>query len=339
MLNKPKLISKEDTIFLAGHRGMAGQSILKALKNNGYKNILLMSREELDLTREKDVSDWFQRIKPRIVILAAAKVGGIEANNNNPTEFLLENIKIQNNVIENSWKNNAKRLLFLGSSCIYPKLASQPISEEELLSNYLEPTNESYALAKILGIRFCNALRKQYGVDAISLMPTNLYGPGDNYHPKNSNVLHSLIRKFHNAIINKTSKVECWGDGSAFREFMHVDDLGNASLFALENWDPNHKKSPKYVNGDPITFLNVGTGRDITIRSLAEKISSILDFKGDIVWDTSKPNGTPRKLLNSDRLKSLGWSPNITLDEGLKSTINCYKELAVQNKLRGINNL
>jgi len=339
MINSKKLISKEDSIFLAGHRGMAGQSILKALKNNGYKNILLMKRKELDLTNEKDVSEWFQKLKPRVVILAAAKVGGIEANNNNPTEFLLENIKIQNNVIENSWKNNTKRLLFLGSSCIYPKLASQPIFEEELLSNYLEPTNESYALAKILGIRLCTSLRKQYGFDAISLMPTNLYGPGDNYHPKNSHVLPSLIRKFHNAKINKISEVSCWGNGSAFREFMHVDDLGEASLFALEKWDPNNKNSPKYENGEPLTFLNVGTGKDITIKDLAEKIASILNYKGSIFWDKSKPNGTPRKLLNSDRLKSLGWSPKISLKEGLKETINSYQELLASKNLRGINNL
>ncbi len=338
MINSKKLISKEDSIFLAGHRGMAGQSILKALKSNGYKNILLMNRKELDLTNEKDVSEWFKKLRPRIVILAAAKVGGIEANNNNPTEFLLENIKIQNNVIENSWKNNAKRLLFLGSSCIYPKLASQPIFEEELLSNYLEPTNESYALAKILGIRLCTSLRKQYGFDSISLMPTNLYGPGDNYHPKNSHVLPSLIRKFHNAKINNLPEVTCWGDGSAFREFMHVDDLGNASLFALENWDPSKSNSPKYANGEPLTFLNVGTGKDITIKDLADKISTILNYQGNIFWDKSKPNGTPRKLLNSDRLNSLGWAPNISLEEGLKETIISYKELAAKNNLRGINN-
>mgnify|MGYP001500736751 CR=1 FL=1 len=338
MSNRQKLISKEDSIFLAGHRGMAGKSIFKALNDNGYKNILIMNRKELDLTNEKDVSDWFEKNKPRVVILAAAKVGGIEANNNNPTEFLLENIKIQNNVIENSWKNNVKRLLFLGSSCIYPKLASQPIYEEELLSSYLEPTNESYALAKILGIRLCTSLRKQYGFDAISLMPTNLYGPGDNYHPQNSHVLPSLIRKFHNAKINEMASVECWGDGSAFREFMHVDDLGNASLFALENWDPNHSNSPKYANGESLTFLNVGTGKDITIKNLSDRISSILDFKGDIVWDTSKPNGTPRKLLNSDRLKSLGWVPKISLEEGLKETINSYQELYKKNNLRGISN-
>ena len=338
MKNGFKLISKEDSIFLAGHRGMAGKSIYKALKNNGYKNIIFVNRKELDLTVESDVSEWFKQKKPKIVILAAAKVGGIEANNKNPTEFLLENIKIQNNVIESSWKNNCKRLLFLGSSCIYPKLAEQPIIEESLLSGYLEPTNESYALAKILGIRLCTSLRYQYGFDAISLMPTNLYGPGDNYNPQNSHVLPSLIRKFFNAKINNLKNVTCWGDGSPYREFMHVDDLGDASLFALEHWDPDNTEiSPKYKNGNPITFLNVGTGKDITIKSLSEKISKEIDFKGEIIWDKSKPNGTPRKLLNSKRLNDLGWYPKITLEEGIRETVKSYSELYKTNNLRGIN--
>ena len=338
MKDNLNLISKEDSIFLAGHKGMAGKSILKALSKNDYKNILLLDRKELDLTNQNDVSDWFKKTKPKIVILAAAKVGGIEANKNNPTEFLLENIKIQNNVIENAWKNSSKRLLFLGSSCIYPKLATQPIVEEALLSSYLEPTNESYALAKILGIRLCTSLRKQYGFDAISLMPTNLYGPGDNYHPKNSHVLPSLIRKFHYAKTHKMKTVTCWGDGSPFREFMHVDDLGNATLFALEKWNPdNTENSPKYKNGEIITFLNVGTGKDITIKSLSEKIAELIGFQGEIVWDKTMPNGTPRKLLNSDRLRNLGWSPKVPLDVGLKETINSYSKLFSENSLRGVN--
>ncbi len=325
MINSQKLISKEDSIFLAGHRGMAGQSILKALRSNGYKNILLMNRKELDLTNEKDVSDWFQELRPRVVILAAAKVGGIEANNNNPTEFLLENIKIQNNVIENSWKNNVKRLLFLGSSCIYPKYAKQPITEDSLLESSLEPTNEWYAIAKIAGLKLCSALRIQNGFDAISLMPTNLYGPNDNYDIKNSHVIAAMIRKFCEAEQNSINKVICWGSGKPLREFMHVDDLSEAIIFCLEKWDPLSLNAPKDKLSKPLFHLNVGTGKDISIKELSIKIAKYASFKGEIIWDKSKPDGTPKKQLNTNKIKKLGWEPKINLDDGLEKTIKDYK--------------
>jgi len=326
MKNK-KLISKEDKIYVAGHRGMAGSAIINELRLAEYKNIITLTRQELDLTNELEVKNWFKENKPDVVVLAAAKVGGIEANNNDPTGFLLENLKIQNNVIESSWKNNSKRLLFLGSSCIYPKFANQPIKEEELMSGYLEPTNASYALAKIAGLRLCKSLRNQYGFDAISLMPTNLYGPGDNYDLQNGHVLPALIRKFYEAKINKSKEVVCWGTGSPYREFLHVDDLGKACLFALENWDPDSPESPKDNQNKPLTYLNVGTGKDMTIKDLALLIAEIVQFNGEIIWDKTKPDGTPRKQLSISRIKAAGWEPQISINEGLKSTIEVYKKL------------
>ena len=263
--------------------------------------------------------------------MAAAKVGGIEANNNDPTGFLLENLKIQNNVIESAWKIKSKRLLFLGSSCIYPKFAKQPINEEELLRSPLEPTNESYALAKIAGLRLCKSLRNQYGFDAISLMPTNLYGPGDNYDLQSGHVLPVLIRKFYEAKENQSKEVVCWGTGSPYREFLHVDDLGKACLFALENWDPKSIYSPRDSFNEPLTYLNVGTGKDMTIKELALLIAEIVGFEGKIIWDESKPNGTPRKQLDITRIKSMGWTPKISLRDGLASTISIYKELNKKN--------
>ena len=271
------------------------------------------------------VSNWFLKNKPDIVFLAAAKVGGILANKNNPTEFLLDNIKIQNNVIENCWKNQVKRLLFLGSSCIYPKNAHQPIKEEELLSGYLESTNESYALSKILGIKLCHALSEQYNLDAISLMPTNLYGEGDNYDPLNSHVLASFIRKFSLAVHNNSKEVVCWGSGNPYREFLHVDDLADACLFAAENWDPHNNDAPRLKDGKPLYFLNVGTGKDITIKELAKKIALLTNYKGKIIWDESKPDGTQKKQLDISRISKLGWSPKIKLDEGLSQEINNFK--------------
>ena len=320
------LINPQDKIFIAGHNGMVGSSILRSLKKKKYKNILIASKEELDLRNQNKVDEWFLSHKPNVVILAAAKVGGIGANSTYPVDFLLDNIKIQSNVIESAWKNDSHRLLFLGSSCIYPKYAQQPIMEEALLEGALEKTNEWYAIAKITGIKLCEALREQYGFDALSLMPTNLYGPGDNYHPENSHVIPALIKKFNDAAIKKSDIVTCWGSGNPFREFLHVDDLASACIFALEHWDTNLSTAPKDRNGKVLTHLNVGTGKDISLKNLAEKIARICNFKGIIQWDHSKPDGTPKKLLNVDRLRELGWDSKISLNEGLKETVENYKK-------------
>ena len=311
------LIKPSDRIFVAGHRGMAGSAICRALNASGYNNQLKVTRQELDLTEANAVERWFRDEKPDVVVLAAAKVGGILANNNFPADFLLDNLKIQNNVIEAAWRHGVRRLLFLGSSCIYPKFAEQPIKEESLLTGALEPTNEWYAIAKIAGIQLCRALRLQHDFDAISLMPTNLYGPGDNYHPSHSHVMAALIRRFTEAARNRTDEVTCWGTGSPRREFLHVDDLASAAVFCLETWS----YSPE---NDEAPFLNIGTGTDVSIKELAELIATATGFKGTIKWDTSKPDGTPRKLLDISRAKTLGWQPTISLKTGIQSTINDY---------------
>ena len=306
------LITPADRIFVAGHRGMAGSAICRALQGAGYSNLLTASRSELDLLNPLAVHGCFELMKPTVVVLAAAKVGGIEANNSYPADFLLDNLKIQTNVIETAWRAGVRRLLFLGSSCIYPKFAEQPIQEEALLTGPLEPTNEWYAIAKITGIKLCAALRKQHGFDAISLMPTNLYGPGDNYHPTNSHVLPALVRRFHEAAKANAPMVTCWGTGTPLREFLHVDDLGEACVFALERWQPG---------ADEQQFLNVGTGVDLTIRELAEAVAAATGYRGEIRWDTSKPDGTPKKQLDVGRLAELGWQAQIPLAEGLASTV------------------
>ncbi|WP_320663434.1 GDP-L-fucose synthase [Prochlorococcus sp. MIT 1223] len=310
------LIGKSDRIFVAGHKGMAGSSIIRALEKEHYTNLLTASRQDLDLSDINNVHNWFKNNRPEVVVIAAAKVGGIKANESFPVQFLLENMKIQNNVIETAWNEGVKRLLFLGSSCIYPKYAQQPIKEEDLLTGSLEPTNEWYAIAKISGIKLCMALKQQYDFDAISLMPTNLYGPGDNYHSINSHVLPAFIRRFDEAINNKEESVTCWGSGSPMREFLHVDDLGEACVFALENWRPNK---------NDIQHLNVGTGVDITIKELAEEIAEIAGFSGEIIWDSSKPDGTPKKQLDISRLSQMGWKSKIKLREGLKKTIYSFR--------------
>lgn len=307
-----KLINQGDRFFVAGHRGMAGSAICRALQRSGYDNLLTASRDELDLLDLQAVQRWFAENNPTVVVLAAAKVGGIHANDTYPADFLLENLKIQNNVIETAWRSGAKRLLFLGSSCIYPKFADQPIKEESLLTGALEPTNEWYAIAKIAGIKLCESLRKQYGFDAISLMPTNLYGPGDSYHPENSHVLPALIRRFHEAKQSGAENVTCWGTGSPMREFLHVDDLGEACVFALQKWQPG---------SDDMQYLNVGTGLDLSIRDLAELVANTIGFDGEIIWDNSKPDGTPKKQLDVNKLSSIGWSARISLDQGIKSTV------------------
>lgn len=311
------LIDANDRFFVAGHRGMAGAAICRALHRSGYQQLLTASRSELDLLDAAAVQAWFTNHQPNVVVLAAAKVGGIEANRSYPADFLLENLKIQTHVIEAAWKTGVRRLLFLGSSCIYPKFAEQPIQEEALLTGALEPTNEWYAIAKIAGIKLCQALRLQHGFDAISLMPTNLYGPGDNYHPNNSHVLPALIRRFHEATKTNAPNVTCWGTGSPLREFLHVDDLGEACVFALEHWSP--------AQGELI-YLNVGTGVDLSIRELAEAVASATGYAGAIHWDSSKPDGTPKKQLDVSRLAALGWRARIPLAEGLASTVALFRE-------------
>ena len=301
-----------EPIYIAGHHGMAGSAIHRHLWAAGHKNILCVNRSEVDLSKFAEVANWFAEHKPKVVILAAAKVGGILANETYPADFLLENIKIQNNVIENAWKYGCKRLLFLGSSCIYPKFAAQPIREEALLTGPLEPTNEWYAIAKIAGIQLCRALRKQHGFDAISLMPTNLYGPGDNYSTTGSHVLPALIRRFQEAKEQGAPFVTCWGTGSPRREFLHVDDLAAAALHCLEHWHPRP--------GDP-NHINVGTGTDVTIKELAKEVAATVGYQGEILWDSSKPDGTPRKLLDVSRLSALGWEARIPLEQGLRSTV------------------
>ena len=262
-------INHSDKIFVSGHNGMVGSAICHALEKKGYEKIIKVPRKDLDLRNQNEVEKWFFKNKPSVVVIASAKVGGIHANENYPVDFLLDNLKIQNNLIEEAWKNKVKRLLFLGSSCIYPKFANQPIKEEYLMESQLEETNKWYAIAKIAGLRLCEALNKQHGFDTLCLMPTNLYGPGDNYHHKDSHVIPALIRKFYEAKINNLELVKCWGSGTPLREFLHVYDLADACVFALESWNPKGKNSPKFDNGDPLYYLNVGSGSDQTIKSLA----------------------------------------------------------------------
>ncbi len=300
-------------IYVAGHRGMVGYAIVRQLKARGEKNIVVRTSNELDLRDRSAVNTFFENTKPDLVYLAAAKVGGIYANDTYPAEFLFDNLAIVSNVIDAAHKHQVEKLLFLGSSCIYPRLAPQPISEGDLLTGSLEPTNEPYALAKIAGLKLCDAYRKQYGCNYISAMPTNLYGPGDNYHPENSHVLPAFIRRFYEAVKNDVDQVECWGSGSAKREFLHVDDLSTALIFLMDNYNSEG-------------WVNVGTGVDLSIKELAETIAEIAGYKGEIVWDSSKPDGAPRKLLNVDKMSGLGWSSKITLTDGLKSVYEEYAQ-------------
>ncbi len=301
------------TVYVAGSHGLVGSALVRRLERDGI-DPLVASRDELDLTDQSAVDAWFEDKRINQVYLAAAKVGGIRANDTYPAEFLRDNLAIQSNVIHAAWKHGVSKLLFLGSSCIYPRLAKQPISEDSLLTGALEPTNEWYAIAKIAGIKMCQAYRKQYGFDAISVMPTNLYGPGDNFDLETSHVLPALIRKFHEAKASGAETVEIWGSGKPRREFLHVDDLADACVFLMKN----------YSNAD---IINVGWGKDISILELAELVRGIVGFDGDIALDPTKPDGTPRKLLDSSRLASLGWSPTIALDSGIKSTYDWYKSV------------
>ncbi|MEY4627128.1 MAG: hypothetical protein RL003_1100 [Bacteroidota bacterium] len=292
-------------IYVAGHRGMVGSAIVRELGKLGYNNLVTRTSAELDLRNQAEVEAFYRTEKPDYVFVAAAKVGGILANNIYRAEFLYDNLSIQNNLIHNAYVFGVKKLLFLGSSCIYPKLAPQPLKEEYLLSGFLEPTNEPYAIAKITGIKMCEAYRDQYGCNFISAMPTNMYGPNDNYHPENSHVLPALIRKFHEAKETGSSKVVVWGDGSPMREFLYADDLANALVYLMLNYNER-------------AFVNVGFGSDITIGELAKTIGEIVGFEGEIVFDASKPNGTPKKLMDSGRLFATGWKPKTDLNEGIK---------------------
>jgi len=332
-------LGKYNSILIAGAYGMVGNAILNLLKKklnniNSSTKIFAPSKIELNYLDSVSVCNWFKVNKPDIVIVSAAKVGGIIANSRYPSSFLLDNLKIQNNLIEASYKYQVKRLLFLGSSCIYPKYAKQPIKEEYLLSGMLEQTNESYAIAKIAGIKLCAAMRHEFGFDAFSLMPTNLYGPGDNYSLESSHVLPALIRKFDEAKESNSDKVVCYGSGNPLREFLYVDDLAEACLYTLENWIPSKNNSPLNENGEILYWLNVGSDQEISIRSLAEKISDIIDFKGKIIWDKTKPDGTPRKKLDCSRIKNIGWESKTNLDEGIRKTIANYQMLKSKGKLR-----
>jgi GDP-L-fucose synthase len=305
-------MNKGSKIYIAGHRGMVGSAIVRQLASEGYQNLLLRSSDELDLIDQSEVSFFFENERPDYVFLAAAKVGGIMANNSFRAEFLYENLMIQSNVIHASYKSNVKKLLFLGSSCIYPKLAPQPLKEEYLLTGLLEPTNEPYAIAKIAGIKMCDAYRSQYGSHFISAMPTNLYGPNDNYDLNTSHVLPALIRKMVEAKANNEEKVVVWGTGAPLREFMHVDDLADACLFLMKRTEA-------------AGLINVGSGEEVSIEQLAEMIKAIVGFDGELVFDHSKPDGTPRKVMDSDKLKKMGWQSKITLRVGLVKEISRYK--------------
>mgnify|MGYP001306126802 FL=1 len=302
-------MDSESRVYVAGNTGLVGSAIVRMLHWKGYTNILSSPSKSWDLRNQMDVERFFRVNEPEYVYLAAAKVGGIGANAYYPGHFIYDNLMIQTNVIHAARKFGVKKLLFLGSSCIYPKFAEQPITEDQLLGGYLEPSNDAYAIAKIAGIKMCQAYRKQYGFNAISLMPTNLYGPNDNYDLDSSHVLPAMIRKFHEA----KDKVTLWGDGSAMREFLYVDDLAEAAFKCMVDYDSED-------------IINVGTGKDITIKDLAETIADVVGFKGEIVWDTSKPNGTPRKVLNVDKIKSLGWKPKLSLREGIQKTYDLYKD-------------
>ncbi|MFI5150610.1 MAG: GDP-L-fucose synthase family protein [Bacteroidia bacterium] len=315
----------DSSIYVAGHRGMVGSAIVRKLQAEGYHNIITRTSAELDLRNQQAVADFFNAERPEQVILAAAKVGGIQANNTYRADFLYDNLMIQNNVIHSSWVNKVQKLMFLGSSCIYPKLAPQPLKEEYLLSGLLEPTNEPYAIAKIAGIKLCDAYRSQYGCNFISVMPTNLYGPNDNYDLSNSHVLPALIRKFHEAKIKGDKSVEVWGSGTPLREFLHVDDLADASVYLFKNYN------------EP-GLVNIGSGTDISIKDLALLIQKIVGYKGELKWNASKPDGTPRKLMDVSKLHGLGWKHKIELEQGIRQVYqSAFEEAAVAGAQKGMN--
>lgn len=314
-------MNKDSKIYVAGHRGLVGSAIVRGLKLKGYNNIIGRTHAELDLTDQYSVEEFFKTEKPEYVFLAAAKVGGIMANSEAPADFILENLKIQNNVIGMAYKYNVKKLMFLGSSCIYPKMCPQPIKEEYLLSGYLEETNEGYALAKISGLKMCQFFNKQYGTNYISVMPTNLYGPYDNFHPTKSHVMPSLIRKFHEAKVNNLPEVEIWGSGTPLREFLYSEDMADACIYLMETYKGND-------------FFNIGTGKEITIKGLAELIKEVVGYEGNLKFDPTKPDGTPRKLLDVSRLEKAGWTYKTELRDGIKKAYEWYVTEYLKEELK-----
>jgi GDP-L-fucose synthase len=312
--------AKTTRIYVAGHNGLVGSAVVRALKKQGFENLSVRTHRELDLTEQDAVRKFFFSERPQAVIMAAAKVGGIHANNSHPATFLRDNLLIQDNVIDAAHRAGVEKFVFLGSSCIYPKMAPQPIKEDYLLTGPLEPTNEWYAIAKIAGLKMCQAYRRQYGFNAISLMPTNLYGPGDNFDLQNSHVLPALIRKFHDAKTRGDKSVELWGSGTPRREFLHVDDLADAVVYLLQSY-----------NGESI--VNIGWGEDVTIRELAEMVMSVIGYSGELTLDSSKPDGTPRKLLDVSRLHGLGWRPQIPLKQGIEATYTWFKQHTAEARL------
>lgn len=310
-------MEKNAKIYVAGHRGMVGSAIVRELKRQGYSNIIKRTHSELDLRRQEQVERFFAEEKPEYVFLAAAKVGGIAANANALADFMYDNMILEMNVIHSAWQNGCKKLEFLGSSCIYPRMAPQPMPESCLLTSELEKTNEAYALAKISGLKYCEFLNRQYGTDYISVMPTNLYGPNDNYHPEHSHVLPALIRRFHEAKESGAASVTCWGDGSPLREFLYVDDLANLCVFLMDHYSGNET-------------VNAGTGKELTIKELAELVAKAVGYEGKILWDTARPNGTPRKLLDVSKAEKLGWKYKTELEEGIKLS---YKDF-LENPIR-----
>lgn len=323
------MLKANDRIYVAGHRGMVGSAIVRRLQALGYTQLITRTHAELDLCNQAAVQDFMRQEKPDVVILAAAKVGGIHANNEYPAEFIYENLAIELNVIHSAWQSGCQRLLFLGSSCIYPKLAAQPMAEDALLTGMLEPTNEPYAIAKIAGIKLCESYNRQYGTDYRSVMPTNLYGQNDNFHPENSHVIPAILRRFHEAKERGDSSVTVWGTGTAMREFLHVDDMASASVHVLQLDADTFAR----FTSPMLSHINVGTGRDVTIREMVETVARVVGYSGTIEWDASKPDGAPRKLMNVQRLRDLGWSYSIDLEPGLQSTYQWYLEH--QQDLRG----
>lgn len=317
-----EIMNKDSKIYVAGHRGLVGSAIVSKLESDGYNNLVLRTSNELDLRNQAAVAEFFQKERPEYVFLAAAKVGGILANSTFPAEFIYDNLMIQANVIHHAYLNGVKKLLFLGSSCIYPKYAPQPMKEEHLLTGGLEPTNEPYAIAKIAGIKMCHSYNRQYGTNFLSVMPTNLYGPNDNFDLETSHVLPALIRKFHEAKISGAETVTVWGSGKPYREFLYVDDLADASLFIMNL--PENVFSSLLTDHTSPALINIGTGEDLTIKELAEMIMKIVGFEGEICWDTTKPDGTPRKLLDVRKIKKLGWEHKVSLEEGIRRTYQWY---------------
>lgn len=310
----------KDKIYVAGHRGLVGSAIVRQLTLRGFNNLLIRTHNELDLTNQAQVRSFFKKEKPNYVILAAAKVGGIYANNTYPADFIYQNMMIEANVINSAYENKVKRLLFLGSTCIYPKSVKQPMREDALLTNVLEPTNEPYALAKIAGIKLCESYNRQHGTDFRSVMPTNLYGINDNFHPENSHVIPALMRRFHEAKVKNDNEVVIWGTGNAMREFLYVDDMAKASLFVLGLDDKTYQANTKSM----LSHINVGTGKDISIREMSSVMKKVVGFKGSLTFDTKKPDGSPRKLIDISRLSNMGWKYSVDLEEGLKKTYKWY---------------